>query len=98
LTRGTAEDLAARGITEAQAQQGFSSIGQLGELSTQLSGETALSQEQIIGQQFGTDTQAALELEKRRRRRVGEFAGGGSFARTQGETSGATRLSVGTAE
>jgi len=98
LSRGTAEDLAARGITEAQAQQGFSSIGQLGELTTQLSGETALSQEQIIGQQFGTDTQAALELEKRRRRRVGEFSGGGGFARTQGETSGATRLSVGKAE
>lgn len=67
-------------------------------MTTQLGGETALSQEQIIGQQFGTNTQAALELEKRKRRRLGEFAGGGGFARTQGETSGATRLSVGKAE
>jgi hypothetical protein len=98
LTGGLAEDLARRGVTEGQAQAGFTEIGKLGELTTQLSGETALSQEQIIGQQFGTDTAAAQELEKRRRRRVGEFAGGGSFARTQGETSGATRLSVGTAE
>jgi len=98
LTGGLAEDLARRGVTEGQAQAGFTEIGKLGELTTQLSGETALSQEQIIGQQFGTDTQAALELEKRRRRRVGEFAGGGGFARTQGETSGATRLSVGKAE
>jgi len=98
LTGGLAEDLARRGITEGQAQAGFTEIGKLGELATQLSGEAALSQEQIIGQQFGTDTAAAQELEKRRRRRVGEFAGGGSFARTQGETSGATRLSVGKAE
>ena len=98
LTGGLAEDLARRGVTEAEAQAGFTAIGKLGELTTQLSGETALSQEQIIGQQFGTDVAAAQELEKRKRRRVGEFAGGGSFARTQGETSGATRLSVGTAE
>ena len=98
LTGGLAEDLARRGVTEGQAQAGFTEIGKLGELTTQLSGETALSQEQIIGQQFGTDTAAAQELEKRKRRRVGEFAGGGSFARTQGETSGATRLSVGKAE
>lgn len=98
LTGGLAEDLARRGVTEGQAQAGFTEIGKLGELTTQLSGETALSQEQIIGQQFGTDVAAAQELEKRKRRRVGEFGGGGSFARTQGETSGATRLSVGQAE
>ena len=98
ITKGTAEELAARGITEAQAQEGFGNIGRLGELRTQLGGEAALSQEQIVGQQFGTDTQAALELEKRRRRRVGEFAGGGSFARTQGETSGSITTSVGKAQ
>ena len=99
LTGGLAEDLARRGITETEAETGFTAIGKLGELTTQLSGETALSMEQIVGQQFGTDVAAAQELEKRRRRRVGEFAGGGgSFARTQGETSGATRLSVGKAE
>lgn len=98
LTGGLAEDLARRGVTEAEAQQGFTAIGKLGELTTQLSGETALSQEQIVGQQFGTDTQAALELEKRKRRRVAEFSGGGGFARTQGQTSGATTLSVGKAQ
>ena len=98
LTGGLAEDLARRGVTEGQAQAGFTEIGKLGELTTQLSGETALSQEQIIGQQFGTDTKAAQELEKRRRRRVGEFAGGGGFARTQGETSGAITTAVGTAQ
>ena len=98
LTGGLAEDLARRGITETEAETGFTAIGKLGELTTQFGGETALSQEQIIGQQFGTDVAAAQELEKRRRRRVGEFTGGGSFARTQGETSGAVTTSVGKAQ
>ena len=98
LTRGTAEDLAARGITEGQAQQGFGNIGRLGELTTQMGGETGLTQGQIVGQEFGYDTQAALDLAKRARRRVGEFAGGGDFARTQGQTSGAIQTAVGTAQ
>lgn len=98
LTGGLAEDLARRGITETEAETGFTAIGKLGELTTQMGGETALSMEQIVGQQFGTDVAAAQELEKRKRRRVGEFAGGGSFARTQGETSGSVTTSVGKAQ
>ncbi len=98
LSKATAEDLAARGITEGQAQQGFGNIGQLGELTTQMAGEAGLTQGQIVGQAFGYDTQAALELAKRGRRRVGEFAGGGDFARTQGQTSGAIQTAVGTAQ
>jgi hypothetical protein len=98
LSKATAEDLAARGITEGQAQQGFGNIGQLGELTTQMAGETGLTQEQIVGQEFGYDTQAALELAKRARRRVGEFAGGGDFVRTQGQTSGAIQTAFGTAQ
>jgi hypothetical protein len=98
LTGGLAEDLARRGITETQAQTGFTAINKLGELTTQMAGEGALTQEQIVGQQFGTDVEASKELERRKRMRVGEFAGGGSFARTQGETSGSISTSVGKAQ
>jgi hypothetical protein len=98
LTRSTAEDLAARGITEAEAQAGFGNIAKLGELTTARAGEAGLTSEQIIGSQFGIDTQATLELERRKRLRLGEFAGGGSFARTQGETSGSISTSVGKAQ
>ena len=98
LTGGLAEDLARRGITETQAQTGFTAINKLGELTTQMAGENALTQEQIIGQQFGTNVEAAKELERRKRLRVGEFAGGGSFTRTQGETSGSISTSVGKAQ
>lgn len=93
-----AEDLARRGITEAEAQRGFQEIGALGELRQTFAGEQALTEEQLVGAQFGIDVQAQQELERRRRGRLAEFAGGGTFARTTGETSGATRLAVGEAQ
>jgi hypothetical protein len=93
-----AEDLAARGISAGEAASGFAEIGALGELRQTFSGETALTEEQLVGSQFNIDVQARQELERRRRGRLGEFLGGGQFARTQGETSGTTRLAVGEAQ
>jgi hypothetical protein len=98
LTSGFAEDLAARGISEQQARAGFAEVGALGELRQAFAGETALSGEQIAGAQFGIDVAAQQELERRKRLRTGEFAGGGSFARTTGETSGSISTSVGKAQ
>lgn len=98
LSRATAEDLAARGYSPEAISTSFGNIGKLGELTTQMAGETALSQGQIVGSAFGYDTQASQELERRKRLRVGEFQGGGSFARTQGENAGSITTSVGTAQ
>lgn len=98
LSGGLAEDLARRGLTEAEAQRGFQEIGALGELRQTFSGEQNLTEEQLVGGQFGIDVQAQQELERRRRGRLAEFTGGGTFARTTGETSGATRLAVGEAQ
>jgi hypothetical protein len=98
LTGTFAEDLARRGITEQQARAGFAEVGALGELQQTFAGETALSGEQLAGAAFGIDVAAQQELERKRRQRVGEFAGGGSFARTTGETSGSTSLGVGKAQ
>ena len=97
LTKSFAEDLARSGVADISAET-FTKVGKLGELSTAMAGETALSAEQIVGSQAGTNTQAALELERRRRSRVGEFQGGGQFARSQGESAGAITTSVGTAQ
>ena len=93
-----AEDLASRGITEQQARVGFGEVGALGELKQTFAGETALSSEQLAGGAFGFDVAAQQELERRKRLRTGEFAGGGSFARTTGETSGSISTSVGKAQ
>lgn len=98
LTGALAEDLARRGITEAEAQRGFQEIGALGELAQTFAGETPLTQQQIVEQQFGVDVAAQQELARRRRLRIGEFAGGGQFVRTTGETSGASRLGIGEAQ
>jgi hypothetical protein len=98
LTGAFAEDLARRGITEQRAQAGFAEVGALGELRQTFAGETALSGEQLAGAAFGIDVAAQQELERKRRLRTGEFAGGGSFARTTGETSGSISTSVGKAQ
>jgi hypothetical protein len=98
LTGAFAEDLARRGITEQQARAGFAEVGALGELKQTFAGETALSGEQLAGAAFGIDVAAQQELERKRRQRTGEFAGGGSFARTTGETSGSISTSVGKAQ
>lgn len=98
ITGDLAEELARRGVTSAEASQGFQEIGALGELRQAFAGEEALTEEQIARQQFGADVQSKEILERRRRGRLGEFLGGGRYAQTQGETSGATRLGVGKAQ
>ena len=98
LSGAFAEDLARRGITEQQARAGFGEVGALGELKQTFAGETALSGEQLAGAAFGIDVASQQELERKRRLRTGEFAGGGSFARTTGETSGSISTSVGKAQ
>jgi hypothetical protein len=98
ITGSYAENLASRGITEQQARAGFAEIGALGELRQTFAGETALSNEQLANAAFGLDVQAQQELERRKRLRTGEFAGGGQFARTTGATSGSIETAVGKAQ
>ena len=98
LTSQLAEDLARRGISEAEAQAGFTEVGRLGELAQQFAGETAVGQEGIIGAAFGTDVAAKQELERRKRLRLGEFQGGGTFAKATGDVAGSTQLGIGSAQ
>jgi hypothetical protein len=98
LTGTLAEDLARRGITEAEAQRGFAEIGAFGELRQAFAGEQEISEEQLVGAQFNVDTAAREQLKRRQRGRVAAFEGGGSFARTTGATSGTIRTAVGEAE
>lgn len=84
---GTAEDLAAQGITADQAQQGFQQIGTTQELFNPLQGEQAISQEQQIAGTFGTNAQARQAIATRKRSRQAAFETGGGFASTQGTTA-----------
>jgi hypothetical protein len=98
LSNATAEDLAKRGITDAQAAQGFGNINRMGELTQAFSGEADISQQDIISAQFGYNTEAEKKLVRRREQRLGEFKGGGSYARTSGASSGSIETSVGKAQ
>jgi hypothetical protein len=98
LTGALAEDLARRGITPQEAERGFAEIGALGELRQTFAGETELTQQQLVGATLASDVEAQRELERRKRGRVAQFQGGGSFARTTGATSGAVRTTVGEAQ
>jgi hypothetical protein len=98
LSSTLAEDLARRGFTEQQAMAGFTEVGRYGELTQQFGGEAALTTEQAVGAAFGTDVRAQQELERRKRLRLGEFQGGGTFARATGDVAGSTQLGVGSAQ
>jgi hypothetical protein len=98
LTALSAEDLIARGYTPDEAQQAFTQAGQLAGLYTEMGGEQALTEAQKIGAAFGYDVAATQALEQRKRARLGEFQGGGGFAKTTGATSGTVETGVGEAQ
>jgi hypothetical protein len=98
LTALSAEDLIARGYTPDEAQTAFTQAGQLAGLYTEMGGEEALTEAQKIGAAFGYDVAATQALEQRKRARLGEFQGGGGFARTTGATSGTVETGVGEAQ
>jgi hypothetical protein len=95
LTAQTAEDLAARGISPEEAQARFAERAQLAGLYEGLPGEQALTPEQQLGATFGYDVAAQQALARRKAQRIGEFAGGGQFARTSGATSGTVETGLG---
>lgn len=98
LSRVSAEELAKRGVTDAQAAQGFGNISQMNELTQAFAGEQDISQQDIIAAQFGYNTEAEKKLMERRQRRLGEFKGGGSYARTSGASSGSIESGIGKAQ
>ena len=98
LLSGTAEDIAARGITAQEAEAGFTAMGLQEGLYTEMFGEQALTQQQKVGAALGYDVAGQQGLKKRQAARKAEFGGGGSFAKTTGQTSGTVQTGLGVAE
>ena len=98
LSVSTAEDLAKRGVSDAQAAQGFGNINQMGELTQAFTGEADISQQDIISAQFGFNTDAEKKLIRRREQRLGEFKGGGAYTRASGASAGSVETGVGKAQ
>lgn len=82
LDRAEAERLAALGVSEQEAEQGFGALVRGKELFGALPGsrEDTISRQEQLGAVFGSDERAAQRVEQRARKRVGSFQGGGSFA------------------
>ncbi len=98
LTRLTAEELASRGITEAQAFQTFGTMAQRRGLFETMTGEEELTAEEQLGASFGYNTEAQERLARRAETRRAAFRGGGRFATTTGATSGTIETGAGMAQ
>ena len=94
----TAEEIAARGITAAEAEAGFTAMGLQEGLYTEMFGEQALTQQQKVGAALGYDVEGQKGLKKRQATRKSPFEGGGSYVKTTGQTSGTTQTGLGVAE
>jgi hypothetical protein len=98
LTSGTAEELASRGISEAQAFETFGAMAQKRGLYEALPGEETMDLEEQLGAAFGYDPMAQKRLAERVALRRSQFQGGGRFASTTGATQGTTETGAGTAQ
>ena len=90
LAKQQALDLANAGVTQAQAQQGFTNIGQEAQFQQKLPGDVSgnLTDQQLINAQFGLNAQDTLALNKLKTTRTAEFQQGGAIASTQGGVTG----------
>jgi hypothetical protein len=95
---GAAEEIASRGITAEEAEQGFTKLGLEKGLYTGMTGEQSLNQAQQIGAALGYDVDAQKVLAQRKQGRKAVFAGGGSFTKTTGQTSGTTESGLNVAQ
>ena len=98
LQFATAEEIAARGITAAEAETGFTAMGLQQGLYTEMMGEQALTQQEKVGAALGYDVQGKTKLAQRASTRKSPFQGGGGFTKTTGQTSGTVQTGLGVAE
>jgi hypothetical protein len=86
ITKTEAESLAAAGVTQDQAKQGFVNIAQMGQYKQSLPGANpaeTVTNEDLINAQFATSPDAIVKVNKAKQSKLAEFAQGGQFAVTQ---------------
>jgi hypothetical protein len=85
ITQAQANALAAAGVTQQQAQQGFTNLGQMGQYQQALPGEATapLTEQQLINAQFGLNAPDVEALKTAKQKKLSEFEQGGNFAATQ---------------
>jgi hypothetical protein len=89
LGQQQAEELARAGVTQEQAQAGFTALGDTQELfQTSLAGEEQITQQEQIAGTFNTNAEARQKIAARRRGRQAAFESGGGFATGQTGVAG----------
>ena len=86
ITKTEAESLAAAGVTQDQAKQGFVNVAQMGQYKEALPGANpaeTVTNEDLINAQFATSPDAIVKVNKAKQSKLAEFAQGGQFAATQ---------------
>jgi hypothetical protein len=84
-----AEELARAGVSQEQAQAGFTALGDTQELfQTSLAGEQQITQQEQIAGTFNTNAEARQKIAARRRGRQAAFESGGGFATGQTGVAG----------
>lgn len=87
ISKAQAESLAAAGVTQQQAQEGFVKIGQMGEYKQGMPGITnpaeVVTNQDLINAQFATSPEAIVKVNKAKASKLAEYAQGGQFAATQ---------------
>ena len=90
LLASQAEALANQGVTQAQALQGFTQLGQMGQYGQMLPGDVsgALTNQQMINAEFNANANDVMALNKVKATRVNEFNAGGALAANAGGVGG----------
>ena len=97
LNKDVAEQFVRQGVSQAEAEAAFTTVGQMGELRRAGLGEQQISDIQFAQATLGTDAEAKRLVEERKKRRIGEVtASGGSATLAQGD-SGSYRSGYGQA-
>ena len=89
LGQQQAEELARAGVSQEQAQAGFTALGDTRELfQTSLAGEQQITEQEQIAGTFNTNAEARQKIAARRRGRQAAFESGGGFATGQTGVAG----------
>jgi hypothetical protein len=88
FNKDIAEQFVRQGITQAEAEAAFTTVGQMGELRRGGFGEQQITDLQFAQAALGTDAEAKRLVEERKKRRIGEVtASGGSATLAQGDST-----------
>ena len=88
FNKDVAEQFVRQGVTLAEAETAFTTVGQMGELRRGGFGEQQITDLQFAQAALGTDAEAKRLVEERKKRRIGEVtASGGSATLVQGDST-----------